>query len=88
MIQPTSRNAYELHRESGKASTQRERLLIILKYNGMPMTDSEAGFILRLPSSTVSARRNELIKKGKVKKAKARKCEVTGFTAYTWEAIE
>ena len=62
--------------------------MIILKYNGEAMTNREIAFILGMEPSTVSARRNELMKKGLVKMGKARKCRISDVTAYTWEAIE
>ena len=86
MTQPTSRNAYELHKESGKAGSQREKIMIILRYNREAMTNREIAFILGMEPSTVSARRNELIKEGLVKRGKARKCRISDITAYTWEA--
>jgi len=87
MVQATSRNAYELHKESGKAGSQREKVMIVLKYNGEPMTNREIAFILGMEPSTVSARRNELINKGLVKKGKPRLCRISEITANTWEAI-
>ena len=85
MVEPTSRSAYELHKESGKAGIQQDKIMIVLRYSDQPMTNREVAFCLGIEPSTVSARRNELIQKGWVKKSGARKCRISGFTAYTWE---
>ena len=86
-VQPTSANAYQLHKDSGKAGTQRNKIMIVLRYAEYPYTNREIAQCLGMEPSTVSARRNELIKKGLVKMGRARKCSITGVTAYTWEAV-
>lgn len=85
-VQPTSRNAYQLHQESGKAGTQRNKIMIVLRFAKHPYTNREIAQCLGLEPSTVSARRNELLEAGLIKMGKARKDSITGITAYTWEA--
>ena len=60
--------------------------MIVLRYAPHPYTNREIAQCLGIEPSTVSARRNELIEKGYIKMGPARKCSITGVTAYTWEA--
>ena len=48
-------------------------------------TNKEASEILGLPINIVTARTNELVKKGKLEEYNKRKCYVTGRTAITWQ---
>jgi len=86
-VSSTSVNALYLHEESGKAGSQRDRIMIVLRFAKRPYTNREIAQCLGMEPSTVSARRNELLDQGVITRRKARKCSITGVTAYTWEVV-
>jgi len=83
-VRDTSIEAYLDLRDSGRAETQKDKILMLFRFSREPMTNREMAFALGMEPSTVSARRNELIEEGKMKMAGKRKCKITGITAYTW----
>jgi len=87
-VQPTSLEAFLKIQEDGTAETQRDQVLEVLRQASEPLTNREIATALGLEPSTVSARRNELIKMGLVRQVGRRKCRVSGFTALTWALKE
>ena len=86
-VQPTSIDAYLRIQEEGIPDTQQDMILMLFRFSKEPMTNREMAAALGMEPSTVSARRNELVNKGLMKRAGKRKCTESRFTAYTWEAV-
>jgi len=86
-VQSTSLDAYLRIQQTGIADTQRDRIMMLLRYAPEPMTNREIASALGLEPSTVSARRNELMRMGLIRLAGRRRCSISGYTAYTWEAV-
>ena len=82
MIQETSRTAY--WDTQATSIEQREKVRQMYEKYGAS-TDKEIQFYTGIPANLVSARRNELIKQGKVRKWDQRKCKSTGRKVIAWE---
>lgn len=63
-------------------------LLMKQYYEHGGLTDREMAGRVNLPANTVSARRNELVKYGRVTSNGKRKCRITGITVMEWKAKE
>lgn len=92
-IQAVSDSSRELYKHKAKSfGTQTERIWAIYSEAKRPLTDREIKYRYdavhntSIPASTVSARRNELIRHGFVKKCARRKCEVTRVSVNTYQA--
>ena len=85
-VQPTSLEAYLRIQDEGIPDTQQDMILMLFRFSREPMTNREMANALGLEPSTVSARRNELIEKGLMRRAGKRECKVSGYTALTWRA--
>lgn len=86
MIQQTSRDAY--HKIVLPEAHLQHDLLMKAYYEHGGMTDREMAYTIGIPPNTVSARRNELVKYGRVTSNGKRKCRVTGITVIEWKAKE
>ena len=87
-VQQTSKDAYTLLKDSGRADSQRDRIMIVLRFAAFPMTNREIAKCLGMEPSTVSARRNELMDARKIRSVGKRKCKVSKITALVWEAVK
>lgn len=85
MIADTSKKAYREITTEGLKERQQQQYItalnVLCDIRG-DATDSEVSRLLNVPSSTVSARRNELLKK--VELSRKRKCIISGRTAQAW----
>ena len=86
--QETSRDAYQLLQDSGRADSQRDRIMIVLRFAEKPLTNREIAKCLGMEPSTVSARRNELMTAHKVRSVGKRRCSVSKIMALVWEAVK
>ena len=80
MIRETSRVAYEDLKMSGKRLTQKERIVRLLKKKETPMSRKEISVMTGMEINAVSGRVNDLLKEGKLKEAKSRKCFISRKT--------
>jgi len=83
-VQSTSLGAYFRLQQTGIPDTQRDMILLLLRYAEEPMTNREIAAALGLEPSTASARRNELMKRGLIRLAGRRRCSISGYTALTY----
>lgn len=81
MIQGTSRKAYKEGRDSFKK--QMEQVFYFFK-NHPGTSDQECATTLFMQPSTVSARRNDLLKQKRIEPVSIKKCEFTGRSVMTW----
>jgi len=80
MIQETSHTAYTDLVSTGKYESQSDRVLAVYEARE-DATDHEISQFLSIYPSTISARRNTLLKAGLVEFSKERICKVTGRVA-------
>jgi predicted transcriptional regulator len=83
----TSKLAKEQIEASGDAARQRLLVLRTLEHLG-PSNDRMIATKTRMPCSTVSARRNELVAKGLVKPAGHILCPFTNKKTLCWMALK
>ena len=76
----TSIEAYETIKKDGTVGEQALKILTLLKFKGVPMTNKEIQKSMdnSIEISSVSGRINDLKKRGKVAVVGKRPCEVTG----------
>lgn len=84
MITSTSLMAYQQLVNSGAWESQADMLLQIYEKGG-DFTDNEMAMITGLPAARVSARRNSLIKMGKVTGSDIRPCRITNMKVVSWK---
>jgi len=82
----TSCEAYSDIVNDGLTTRQMARYLDLLRWTA-DITDREAARALDLPASTVSARRNDILKDmpGRIEKSQQRRCSVSGRRVQTWK---
>jgi len=82
-VRQTSLMAFEELKEEDKLGQLQQQILNW--FNAYPQsTDKEISEMSEFPINIVTARRNELVKKGYLINYNKRSCEVTGKTALTW----
>lgn len=88
--QPTSTAAYIEHKKSGKADAQSLKVLgvIPLAFSTQGITDREIQIQTGISISSVTARRNKLVKDGLVRERGRRKCHITGTNVLEWVRVE
>jgi len=80
-IADTSIESFLDHRASGKLQAQQRLVMLSIHAGYRPdWSLREIGKVVKLDTSTVSARVNELIKLGYLERCERRKCSVTGKT--------
>tara|TARA_R110002096_G_scaffold306546_1_gene501191 strand:+ start:111 stop:380 length:270 start_codon:yes stop_codon:yes gene_type:complete len=80
MIRETSRVAYEDLKVSGKRLTQKEKIVKLLREKDTPLSRKEISTMIDMEINAVSGRVNDLLKEGKLKEAKSRKCFISRKT--------
>lgn len=80
----TRDDAYQLHKASGKANTQRQRILVLLAQSHQPLLRDEIADELKLRSTSVCGRLAELLEEGKVEEDRARINPVSGIACTTY----
>lgn len=79
-VATTSIEAFHAHEGSGKASTQRGRILDYMQDSLLrDWSIGELAHALRMEKSTISARLNELLKAGEVRAAAERADRISGI---------
>lgn len=86
MTATTSIHAYHDHEASGKASTQRARIMAYMRHQTRPVSRREIARALGLETSTVSGRVNELMDVGIVAVGRMQ-CPVTGKKVHALKAV-
>ena len=96
-VQQTSLESYSEHKKSGKADAQSLKVLSVIpvdskfiKFSTIPngITDREIQKATGISISSVTARRNKLVKDGLVRERGRRKCHVTGTNVLEWVRVE
>ena len=84
MVTETSIEQYDTLRTSGQLGEQQKKILDIISRSGEPLTDKEISEYNNININSVTGRRNELLKKGFIKDAGTRPCNITGNNSHIW----
>ena len=87
-VQQTSLESYSEHKKSGDADAQSLIVLSVIPSRFQGITDREIQKATGISISSVTARRNKLVKDGLVRERGRRKCHVTGTNVLEWVRVE
>lgn len=88
MVRDTSKENLRINAETGLLGEQQTLVLKIISSSGEPLTDKEISVYNSIEINAVTGRRNELLKKGLVRDAGIRTCNITGRNAHVWTSDE
>jgi hypothetical protein len=86
-VTTTSRHAHRKQIISGRAASQRERILECLRNSAVPLTRRQIAELTRIPINAVCGRVNVLVASGLARVAYEDEDQVTGTRAQFLEAV-
>jgi len=84
MARSTSVQQYAEMDVKGVLGREQARILDIISRAGEPLTDKEISAYNDISINAVTGRRNELLKKGLIRDAGTRPCNITGNNSHIW----